>query len=268
MKRRIKRRRTHRSHTLWRWLFACVTALFILSPMLFLELDDSSPDPQTGKALDAMVISLPPRPPEDAAPELATVYDWLSIADPTIFILPDVNMGFARFRAMPKHEFRTALPSNVQEPEAPTMPELHATPLPIRESSLSLLLTERWPSDTALTIAPLPQWQPPSGIFWRDLRGRMVIDPPIIQPDFIGQAIKDHGPPQQLTLLEIEQTPLLPMPRAVIRQSCGNAKLDELLLNAVRDYFQRRPFTPATVGPRRARKLLLEVDWRLPAARS
>lgn len=236
--------------------------------MLFLELSDSSPDPQAGEILDAMVISLPPRPPENAPRELVTVYDWLNIGDPTIFILPDANMGFARFRAMPKHEFRTALPSNVQVPEAPTMPEMHATSLPIRESALDQLLIERWPNDTALAVAPLPQWQPPNGIFWRDPSGRMVIDPPIIQPDFISQAIKDHGPPQQITLLEIELTPLLPMPRTVVRRSCGNAKLDELLVDAVRDYFQRQSFTPATASPRRARKLLLEIDWRLPAARS
>ncbi len=267
MKRR-KSRQTHRFHALWRRLFACVTALLLLSPMLFLDVASPPPDPRESAAIDANVISLPPRPQGGADRALETIYDWLSISDPTIFILPDVNMGFARFRAMPQHEFRAALPSNVWQPAATTMPEIHAMALPIRKSSLDLLLAEQWPRDTALAIPPQPQWQTPSGIFWRDQRGRMVIDPPIIQPDFITQAINDHGRPQQITLLEIELTPLLPMPRTVIRQSCGNVKLDELLLNAVHDYFQRQPFTPATAAPRRARKLLLEIDWRLPAARS
>jgi len=267
MKRR-NRRQTYRTHALWRRLFACATALLLLSPMLFLDVTSTSADPQTNSANDAEVVSLPPRLEAGTAPALATIYDWLSISDPTIFILPDIDMGFARFRPLPQHEFRAALPANVWDPDAPTPPVIHAMALPIRLSSLDLLLTEQWPRDTALTIPPLPQWQTPSGIFWRDLRGRLVIDPPIIQPDFISQAINDHGQPQQITLLEIELTPLLPMPRTVIRQSCGNVKLDELLLNAVRDYFQRQPFTPATAGPRRARKLLLEIDWRLPAARS
>jgi len=243
-------------------------ALLMLSPMLFIDVASFAPGRQANTATDAEVVSLPPRPQISVSPALTSIYDWLDISDPTVFILPDVDMGFARFRSLPSHEFRAALPSNVWKPDAVALPEIHAIALPIRASSLNAVLLAQWPRDTPLIVPALPQWQTPSGIFWRDQRGRLVIDPPIIQPDFISQAINDHGQPQHITLLEIDLTPLLPMPRTVIRQSCGNVKLDELLLDAIRDYFQRQPFHPTTAGPRRARKLLLEIDWRLPITRS
>lgn len=244
-------------------------ALLLMSPMLFLDVEDAGASIPASARFEAAVVSLPPLSADGSSSlALKLVYDWLSLYDPTIFIHPDVDLGFARFRPMPEHDFRSPLPANVWQPPVLAMPSLPAVVLPIRLVTLAELIAELWPRDTLLSRPTPPQWQAPSGIFWRDQRGRQVIDPPIIQPDSVSQAIADHGQPQDVTLLEIVVTPLLPMPRAVIRQSCGNQRLDELLLEAVRDHFQRQPFTPATTGPRRPRQLLLEIDWRRPASSS
>jgi hypothetical protein len=263
-----RRQQVQRSQGRWRRLIVAATALLILSPMFFLDVSSPTPELLRASNNDAKVLSLPAQPEPDSASALTAVYDWLHIGDPTIFILPDVAMGFARFRAQPQHQFRAALPSNIWEPAAATPLEQPALQLPIRQESLSSLLAEQWPQERKDLVSAPPAGQAPSGIFWRDSHGRQVIDPPIIQPDFIDQAIANHGLPQQMTLLEIVATPYLPMPRIVIRQSCGNVRLDELLLNAIRDYFQRQPFAPTSSTAGRKHSLLLEIDWRLPLTRS
>ena len=123
-------------------------------------------------------------------------------------------------------------------------------------------VTPAWNDKTEISLPLAQPISPAHGVFWHSENGRLLLTPP--ENDAQRQALAlSHGVPTQTTAIEIAPSPLLPMPRVIVRRSCGNAELDMLALDAVRLTLAKAGPLPLTPGASPEKPLVLIIDWRL-----
>jgi hypothetical protein len=253
-----------------RMSMAIVVTAAIYFP-LFLVQTVETPLPAATEWNDEIkVVALPPYAELQRWDRLGkSLYRWTDIGNPTLLILPNNELGFSRFR--PGSPPRDTLPpppvswQPTQQPPPPWPPiTLTITPQPVAQT-----MAEEWPQDTALNLPAVPPRQPVVGVFWRDIRGRAITDPPTLSDSDLQSALAD-GLPKQMTRIEIQHHDLLPIPRLIIRQSCGNPRLDTAIVLALRERLEKQRTAAKLVAlgnpseqPTAYSNCVLEVDWRL-----
>ena len=141
-------------------------------------------------------------------------------------------------------------------------PPVLSVPLDIDVSTLAQLISDNWNDKTEISLPLAQPISPAHGVFWHSENGRLLLTPP--ENDAQRQALAlSHGVPTQTTAIEIAPSPLLPMPRVIVRRSCGNAELDMLALDAVRLTLAKAGPLPLTPGASPEKPLVLIIDWRL-----
>jgi hypothetical protein len=233
----------------------------IHAPFAFMQGNPPPPPQELDFGETTPAISLPP-PDADQPEAIPAIYNWTETNDPTLLILPNHRLGFGRF--VPKTEpiAKQPVPPIEEARNNIPPPPVLSVPLDIDAFSLAQLIAHNWNDKTELTLPIAQPTVPPHGVFWHSESGRLLITPP--ENDAQRQALAlSHGVPTQTTAIEIQPSPLLPMPRVIVRRSCGNAELDMVALDAVRLTLAKAGPLPLTPGASPDKSLVLIIDWHL-----
>lgn len=253
-----------------RMSLAIVATAAIYFP-LFLVKTMETPLPASALSDDEVkVVALPPFSELRRRDHLGkSIYRWTDIGNPTLLILPNSELGFSRFRPGPPSRGTAPLPPVAWQPTPAATPEWPPAALTLVPPPAAQTMAEEWPQDTALNLPAVPPRPPAAGVFWRDDRGRAITDPPATADSDLQLALT-HGLPSRMTHIEIQHHDLLPIPRIIIRQSCGNHKLDAIIVQAIRARLEQQRAAARLTGPGRPdeqpsrfRNCIIEVDWRL-----
>jgi hypothetical protein len=240
---------------------ALLAAVAIHVPFAFMNGNPPPEPPELDFGETTQAISLPP--PDENQPEtIQAIYNWTEINDPTLLILPNHRLGFGHF--VPKTEpiEKQSVPPIEDARNNIAPPPVLSVPLDIDVSTLAQLIANNWNDKTEISLPMAQPSTPAHGVFWHSENGRLLLTPP--ENDAQRQALAlSHGVPTQTTAIEIAPSPLLPMPRVIVRRSCGNAELDMLALDAVRLTLAKAGPLPLTPGASPEKPLVLIIDWRL-----
>lgn len=255
-----RRRETNLTYCL-RLFAALLLAAAIHAPFAFMTGNPPPPPQELDFGDTTQAISLPP--PDDNLPEaIQSIYNWTEINDPTLLILPNYRLGFGHFVPKSKPIEKQPVPPIEEARNNIPSPPVLSVPLDIDASTLAQLIADNWNNKTELTLPMAQATVPVHGVFWRSENGRLLINPP--ENDLQRQALAlSHGVPSQTTAIEIAPSPLLPLPRVVVRRSCGNAELDMIALDAVRLTLAKAGPLPLTPGASPEKPLILVIDWHL-----
>lgn len=240
---------------------ALIVTAAIHVPFAFMNGNPPPPPPELDFGETTQAISLPP-PDEDQPEAIQAIYNWTEINDPTLLILPNHRLGFDHF--VPKTEpiEKQSVPPIEEARNNIAPPPVLSVPLDIDVSTLAQLISDNWNDKTEISLPLAQPISPVHGVFWHSENGRLLLTPP--ENDAQRQALAlSHGVPTQTTAIEIAPSPLLPMPRVIVRRSCGNAELDMLALDAVRLTLAKAGPLPLTPGASPEKPLVLIIDWRL-----
>ncbi len=213
-------------------------------------------------------------PEKKARAEERALWAWYYLADPSIFTLPNEEIGFSRVRnERPKLPYTPPPPYQyiiAYQPEFPLpMPPL-ASPWPPPADAVAA----DWP---APRIPPLGDPSlgsvPQHAIVWHCPDGRRIPDPPDLPEDkaadLVNANLHDLVHPTRIEILHTAQRI-----RIVLRRSCGNAALDALAVDALirqAGEIQRRLAATPEAGrpswfPDKGDERTVEIEWRLLAA--
>jgi hypothetical protein len=257
----IKPKRENNGMYSLRLIVAFLAAVAIHAPFAFMQGNPPPPPPELDFGETTQAISLPP-PDENQPEEIQAIYNWTEINDPTLLILPNHRLGFGLF--VPKTEPIEKQPVPPIEEARNTIapPPVLSVPLDIDVATLAQLLSDNWNDKTEISLPMAQPTTPAHGVFWHSENGRLLLTPP--ENDAQRQALAlSHGVPTQTTAIEIAPSPLLPMPRVIVRRSCGNAELDMVALDAVRLTLAKAGPLPLTPGANPDKPLVLIIDWHL-----
>ncbi len=196
---------------------------------------------------------------------------WARLADPTLLVLPDEELGFSRVRQTPRHLPESPLPEYrftiVLAAEAP-QPEIR---LAAPRQELPDELRQRWlvaPPETREypPVAPLPR-----SIVWHRPDGQVLAAMPELDIGTVRRAIAEGGHPRYPTRLEIQAGDSAFPTRIRVRRPSGNTALD---LHAVavlqRDVglMERRQRFGLEAGrplylPPPGGSAIIEIEWSL-----
>ena len=284
------RRRGWRERSLWRYLMAAVVLAVLHLPFLFGEMPVAETETPPETQLPE-VVSLP-LPSRESGDGLAGFYGWLKLADPAQWYFPDDALGFAAANRPASRPAEPALPSYL--PPKYLLADyvieerrLHTPALSVQERSAALWrpLAGDLRSEP---VAPSSFPQPNRSQVWRLADGRMLADPPVLDAEGL-KALQEPAVREKLdggpgdggllacgdgcTWLEAcfgdvpdalldaspaERRSRQPMPRIVVRQSCGVPALDSAALRALRHYL-RNAYAGEKLPP--AGAVLLYVSW-------
>jgi len=209
-----------------------------------------------------------------------TIHAWCVLADPTLMSLPNDTVGFGLVRqnerALPVTEVPPYGYDVTPAAERPFPPVALTAPLPALDSEVAA----KWTVADVRERPPTPVPNLPRQLIWRYTDGTLLTDVPKLDPAEIREAVTQTGVPQQPTRLQIHRAdasgPVAvgqreSFSRLRLRRSCGNARLDQLLVTALkRELLQlelqqkfrhevtERPYFPTPGGT-----LTFEVEWRL-----
>ena len=257
----IKPKRENNGMYSLRLIVAFLAAVAIHAPFAFMQGNPPPPPPELDFGETTQVISLPP-PDENQPEEIQAIYNWTEINDPTLLILPNHRLGFGLF--VPKTEpiEKQSVPPIEEARNNIAPPPVLSVPLNIDVATLAQLLSDNWNDKTEISLPMAQPTTPAHGVFWHSENGRLLLTPP--ENDAQRQALAlSHGVPTQTTAIEIAPSPLLPMPRVIVRRSCGNAELDMVALDAVRLTLAKAGPLPLTPGANPDKPLVLIIDWHL-----
>ncbi len=204
------------------------------------------------------------------------LHTWARLADPTLLVLPDEELGFSRVRQTPRHLPATPLPEYrflvVLAEEVPQPAIRLAAP----RQELPDELRQRWsvaPPETQEfpPVVPLPRT-----IVWHRPDGQVLAEMPELDLDTVRRAIAEGGHPRYPTRLEILAGDSAFPTRIRVRRPSGNTALD---LHAVavlqRDVgrlerrlrFGQEESRPVYLPPPGG-SAIIEIEWSLfPAER-
>ena len=244
-----------------RLFVALLAAVAIHVPFAFMNGNPPPPPPELDFGETTQAISLPP--PDESQPEsIRAIYNWTEINDPTLLILPNHRLGFGHFVPKTDPIEKQPVPPIEEARNNIAPPPVLSVPLDIDVSTLAQLIANNWNDKTEISLPMAQPSTPAHGVFWHSENGRLLVTPP--ENDAQRQALAlSHGVPTQTTAIEIAPSPLLPMPRVIVRRSCGNAELDMLALDAVRLTLAKAGPLPLTPGASPEKPLVLIIDWRL-----
>ncbi len=257
----IKPKRENNGMYSLRLIVAFLAAVAIHAPFAFMQGNPPPPPPELDFGETTQAISLPP-PDENQPEEIQAIYNWTEINDPTLLILPNHRLGFGLF--VPKTEpiEKQPVPPIEEARNNIAPPPVLSVPLDIDVATLAQLLSDNWNDKTEISLPMAQPTTPAHGVFWHSENGRLLLTPP--ENDAQRQALAlSHGVPTQTTAIEIAPSPLLPMPRVIVRRSCGNAELDMVALDAVRLTLAKAGPLPLTPGANPDKPLVLIIDWHL-----
>ena len=257
----IKPKRENNGMYSLRLIVAFLAAVAIHAPFAFMQGNPPPPPPELDFGETTQAISLPP-PGENQPEEIQAIYNWTEINDPTLLILPNHRLGFGLF--VPKTEpiEKQPVPPIEEARNNIAPPPVLSVPLDIDVATLAQLLSDNWNDKTEISLPMAQPTTPAHGVFWHSENGRLLLTPP--ENDAQRQALAlSHGVPTQTTAIEIAPSPLLPMPRVIVRRSCGNAELDMVALDAVRLTLAKAGPLPLTPGANPDKPLVLIIDWHL-----
>ena len=257
----IKPKRENNGMYSLRLIVAFLAAVAIHAPFDFMQGNPPPPTPELDFGETTQAISLPP-PDEDQPEAIQAIYNWTEINDPTLLILPNHRLGFGHF--VPKTEpiEKQPVPPIEEARNNIAPPPVLSVPLDIDVATLAQLLSDNWNDKTEISLPMAQPTTPAHGVFWHSENGRLLLTPP--ENDAQRQALAlSHGVPTQTTAIEIAPSPLLPMPRVIVRRSCGNAELDMVALDAVRLTLAKAGPLPLTPGANPDKPLVLIIDWHL-----
>lgn len=240
---------------------ALIAAAAIHAPFAVMQGNPPPPPPELDFGETTQAISLP-QPDENQPEAIQAIYNWSEINDPTLLILPNHRLGFGYF--VPKTEpiEKQPVPPIEEARNNIAPPPVLSVPLDIDASTLAQLIADNWNDKTEITLPMAQPTIPAHGVFWHSENGRLLVSPP--ENDSQRQALAlSHGVPTQTTAIEIQPSPLLPMPRVIVRRSCGNAELDMVALDAVRLTLAKAGPLPLTPGASPEKSLVLIIDWHL-----
>ena len=240
---------------------ALIVTAAIHVPFAFMNGNPPPPPPELDFGETTQAISLPP-PDEDQPEAIQAIYNWTEINDPTLLILPNHRLGFGHFVPKTDPIEKQPVPPIEEARNNIAPPPVLSVPLDIDVSTLAQLISDNWNDKTEISLPLAQPISPAHGVFWHSENGRLLLTPP--ENDAQRQALAlSHGVPTQTTAIEIAPSPLLPMPRVIVRRSCGNAELDMLALDAVRLTLAKAGPLPLTPGASPEKPLVLIIDWRL-----
>ena len=255
----------------WRGVSCCIGALvvtallFTVAGFLPIRMEEGE-DGDWENRSDLLPITALARPTENLSggDALENIYAWVDLKSSKRLDAPDSPLRFSaysgkqppyRYTKLKQHEVQdTPAFSDKMAGESPSDSlESQRTSNPIPWETQIVM-----PSPTALPFTP------PQGIFWLNEEGLVVANPPAIDEKLALELLDGLAGPRP-TKLEYITAPPMRLPRVIVRQSSGSAKLDTLAVNALREHLnafaQKWQFsgreTPAPNGQ-------LTVLWHLP----
>jgi hypothetical protein len=216
------------------------------------------------------VMLLPPTDPELPAWE-RKLYQWAVMGDPTAIILPHERLGFSSALSR-----KLSLPVTLVPAYESATPQVREAPMPeivLSEDipDLSLELQRYWPPASVPVPAPAPVLPLPRGIFWRYAGGLLLAQHPDMPENAVAEILAEGPLPRYATVVEIDRQTMDHMTRILVRRSCGNTKLDRLVVAALRreitaiehgSGMQTETRRPEYIPPP-GRRSRIEVDWTL-----
>ncbi len=211
-------------------------------------------------------------PADDADGEAfyAGLGEWCRVQDPGVLTLPDTEVGFSQVLASPSQRPYTSPPDAPiavsRDPEAPfppLTPPRDVAAIPAQRLLAFPLLPPDAPSPAGARL--------PAQILWREAGGAPLETPPkLADKDVL--AVWPAAPVTAPTRLEIARA--ANACRIALRQSCGNAGLDQLALATVGQRVAvtegqwqcNREVAPGPFAPEAGSARTLEVEWRLVGA--
>lgn len=251
------------AHGAWRrWTVATIVAVLVFVPLVFLKYNEQEVKKASSGSGNSLV-SLPP-PSENMGDELSDLYDWLSMASPKSGPRPDFEQGFSRY-AYPQYK---VLPVEIPEfrLQAVSLPKYKAAPQVVKPASQPTnegLVAETWDYFGLPVEYSVVCRYPVSGWYWHIDGDRTLAaaDTPELTPE--ARAALEAAPePLGSSEFDIVFAPELPLPRILLRESCGNPELDRQAMLSLRKWLlptwkKNKDFLALPV--RR-----ISIDWRLP----
>lgn len=252
-----------------RFFFAVFVLIFLHLPFSFLSITSViNPQKELGVQLPA-VVSLPPASSPHLSAFERDLHEWVGIADPRRMLHPDLQYGFSRF-GNPTYVY-----------PIPTLPvwslqkyfwpktDYPESSLAVAGKSLRELILDQWNTDSEIFLFPFEKASLPMGVFWRLAGSKTQIRNLELPPEF---SVFADNPLEVrkitgMTLLELSILKEFPIPRIVVRRSCGNIQFDQLAVVALKRHLQaaQKEKTFFTLAENSVTKTwFLEVDWRLP----
>jgi hypothetical protein len=210
-------------------------------------------------------------PTRDLEPWEEVLHTWAKLADPTLMVLPDEQLGFSIVRQekrvlpetpFPEYHFVVALAKEA---------ELASIRLAAPRKDLPDEMRLRWPTASP-EVLEVPKVVPlPKQLAWHQPDGTLLADMPNLDLSEIQQAIADGGRPRYPTRVEIQAgAPGIPT-RVRVRRASGNTALDMHVVAALRQaigrYELRAKFldsaTPPRYLPAPGASAFLEIEWSL-----
>ncbi|MDX9981193.1 MAG: hypothetical protein RBU25_14300 [Lentisphaeria bacterium] len=199
------------------------------------------------------------------------LHTWARLADPTLLVLPDEELGFSRVRQTPRHlpetpppEYRFAVVLAAETPQAEIRLAAPRQELPDE-------LRQRWlvaPPETREypPVVPLPR-----AIVWHRPDGQVLAAMPELDIDTVRRAIAEGGHPRYPTRLEVQAGDSAFPTRIRVRRPSGNTALDlhavAVLQRAVGFMERRQRFgqedTPPAYLPPPGGSVIIEIEWSL-----
>jgi len=184
-----------------------------------------SPLPMTEIKGSSLLVASPGQPGGLAEWE-RMLHTWARLADPTLLVLPDEELGFSRIRQVPRPLPETPIPEYrfaVALAEETEQPDIRLA-APRQELPDELRL--RWrpaPPETREfpPLVPLPR-----AIVWHRPDGQVLEPMPELDLDAVRRAFAEGGRPRYPTRIEIQAGSSALPTRVRVRRPSGNTALD------------------------------------------
>jgi hypothetical protein len=205
------------------------------------------------------------------APWEEMLHVWAKLADPTLMVLPDEELGFSSVRQEKRVLPETPIPEYRFVVTLAKEADLTAIKLTAPSKELPDEMRLRWPVAPP-EILEVPKVVPlPKRIVWHRPNGTILPDMPELDVAAIQKAIADNGHPRYPTRVEIQAaSPEIPG-RVRVRRASGNVGLDMYVVSALRraigryelqdehlDDVPRPDYLPPPGGT-----ALIEIEWSL-----
>jgi hypothetical protein len=210
------------------------------------------------------------------APWEQTLHIWTRLADPTLLVLPDEELGFSQVRDEPRPMPETPVPEYLlvvklaDEAEQPVIrlaEPYRGLPDEMR-LRWSLAKPESWEHPA---LVPLPRT-----LVWHRPDGQVMQNMPTLDAGSIREAIKAGGDARYPTRVEVFASSSERPGRVRVRRSSGNTLLDMLVVAALRQAIGRYERDARFFGlesrpmylPEPGGSAFLEIEWSLLPAES
>jgi hypothetical protein len=196
---------------------------------------------------------------------------WAKLADPTLMVLPDEELGFSSVRQEKRVLPETPVPEYRFVVTLAKEAELAAIKLTAPRKELPDEMRLRWPVAPP-EVLEVPKVVPlPRRIVWHRPDGTVLPDMPELDVATIRKAIADSGRPRYPTRVEIQaRSPEVPG-RIRVRRASGNTALDMYVVAALRRAIGRYELQDEHLGavprpdylPPPGGSAILEIEWSL-----